>query len=304
MLAEAEKTEQSDSLKENKRQKKEKKLYGTPWQLNVSNIPRSVSVRGVSEKQTAVYPKLRKPAPMEPPSHPSPPSNSVSVIRNLPQNERPREKLQKYGGELLSTSELIAIIIGSGTKKKGVLEVSQEIVTRFGSLNQIAEATIRELQQIDGMGLAKAIQLKAACALGVKLSRQVIKPKCRIEHPDLAYQLIRDELEKETRELFAVILQDARKYVICHQLISMGTLTHTLVHPREVFYPAIRHKAASLILVHNHPSGDPTPSPDDIQLTLQLITVGTLIDIPINDHLIIGNGNYVSMRQRGLVFFS
>jgi DNA repair protein RadC len=199
---------------------------------------------------------------------------------------------------------LIATLLGSGTKSKPVLQLAQEILAHFGDLGKLAEATVEELCQIKGIGMAKAIQLKACFNLGHRISRQALAPKYRIDQPIHAYNLLKDELEKEKRELFVVILQDVKNYVICHQVIAMGTLSMTLIHPREVFYPAIRHKAASLILVHNHPSGDPTPSRQDFEVTQALHDAGKLIGISVNDHLIIGERSYISMRQNGFNFSS
>jgi DNA repair protein RadC len=227
--------------------------------------------------------------------------NNYSV-QHLPQEDRPRERLVRFGAESLSTAELVAVILGSGTKSQPVLQLAHHLVTHFGSLNNLCNATLSELCEIKGIGLAKAIQLKAAFNLGMRASKQTIQPKYRIEHPAHAYNLIKDELENEKRELFVAILQDTKGYVICHEVISIGNLSQTLVHPREVFYPAIRHKAASLIVAHNHPSGDPTPSPEDFELTKILINAGKLIGIPLHDHLIIGQQKYVSLRKEGGVF--
>jgi DNA repair protein RadC len=223
-------------------------------------------------------------------------------ISHLPEQERPRERLLRYGPESMSTTELIALILGSGTKTKSVLELAHELVMHFGSLDQLATATISELCQIKGIGAAKAIQIKAAFSLGLRASKQVLAPKYRIENPLHAYYLVKDEMEKEKRELFVVILQDTKGYVICHEVVAIGTLSQALVHPREVFYPAIRHKAASLILAHNHPSGDPTPSPEDHELTKLLVEAGRLMGLPIQGHLIIGHQTYTSFRQKGFVF--
>lgn len=225
-------------------------------------------------------------------------------IQHLPEEERPRERLMHSGAESLSTPELIAIILGSGSKAKPILQLAHEVVARFGGLRQLAEATLTELLEIKGIGLAKAIQLKAAFNLGMRASKQVMTPKYRIEHPSHAYYLIKDELEHEKREFFIVILQDVKGYVICHETVSIGSLSQTLVHPREVFYPAIRHKAASLIVAHNHPSGDPTPSPQDLKLTKVLVDIGSLMSIPLHDHLIIGQQSYVSLRQQGFRFLT
>lgn len=223
-------------------------------------------------------------------------------IQHLPEEERPRERLVRSGAESLSTAELIAIILGSGSKSKPILQLAHEIVARFGGLRQLVEATLSELMEIKGIGMAKAIQLQAALNLGMRASKHAVTLKYRIEHPLHAYYLLKDEMEHEKRELFVVILQDTKGYVICHEVISIGSLSQTLVHPREVFYPAIRHKAASLIVAHNHPSGDPTPSPQDFELTKNLLEVSVLIKIPLHDHIIIGQQQYISLRQQGFTF--
>lgn len=220
----------------------------------------------------------------------------------LPEEERPRERLYRHGAEAMSTAELIAIILGSGMKGKPVLQLAHELVAKFGSLKGLAEATVAELCQIKGLGAAKAIQLKAAFSLGIRLSKQEISPRYRIESPIHAYNLIKDELEKEKRELFVVILMDTKGYVIMHQVVAIGSLSQTIVHPREVFYPAIRHKAASLILAHNHPSGDPSPSREDYEVTEALTNVGKVMSIPVHDHLIIGSSTFVSLKQKGFPF--
>ena len=223
-------------------------------------------------------------------------------IHQMPREERPRERLVRHGSESLSTSELIALILGSGSKTKSVLELAQEIVVKFGTLQQLAEATLTEMLEIKGVGLAKALQLKAALSLGLRASKQAVQVKYRIEHPMHAYHLIKDEIEFEKREHFMVILQDVKGYVICHEVVSIGTLSQTIVHPREVFYPAVRHKAASIIVAHNHPSGDPTPSLQDIELTKSLLEASQMIGIPLHDHLIIGHQRYISLRQKGGIF--
>lgn len=223
-------------------------------------------------------------------------------LQQLPLQERPRERLRRYGAEAISSAELIAIILGSGIKGKSVLTLAQELLARFGSLKALSEASLEELCECRGLGKAKASQLKAAFCLGIKATNHPTPPKYRISHPVHAYQLVKEELETEKQELFIVILQDLKGCVICHEIVAIGTLSEVLVHPREVFYPAIRHKAASLILAHNHPSGDPTPSKEDFHLTQNLIAMGKMMDIPVQDHLIIGQACYTSLRQQGVVF--
>lgn len=218
-------------------------------------------------------------------------------IHSLPVNERPREKLQRDGHEALSNAELIAVLLGSGTRKKSVFELANEIVFRYGSLKNLSEATVEELCQIHGLGKAKAVLLKAAFGLGIKLSKQKIPPKYHIETARHAYCLVKDDLENRKQEAFITILLDAKGCALSHHLITLGTLTDVLIHPREVFYPAIRHKAVSIIGVHNHPSGDPTPSEQDVIVTQSLVSAGKLLHIPVSDHIIIGEKKYVSLRE-------
>lgn len=229
-------------------------------------------------------------------------SESNYSIQHMQESERPRERLQRFGAESLSIAELIAIVLGSGTKQMPVLKLAQLMLVKFGNLQQLSDATIQELRQIKGIGLAKAIQLRAVFSLGLRLSKQNIAAKYKIEHPIHAYNLVKDDLLAEKRELFVVILQDVKGCSLGYHIVSIGTLTETPVHPREVFYPAIRNKAVSIILVHNHPSGDLTPSKQDYDLTHKLIAVGQLIGIPVNDHLIISDQGYLSLRQQGGLF--
>lgn len=219
-------------------------------------------------------------------------------IHEMPVSERPRERLLAQGADALTIAELIAVILGSGSKSKPVLMLAQEIVAHYGTLKKLADASVEELQQIKGLGQAKAIQLKAAVCLGQRLAKEPQVPKYRIDNPAFAYHLIREELQNEKRELFVVILLDTKCALICREVVAIGTLSRTLVHPREVFYPAIRHKAASMILAHNHPSGDSTPSAEDFAVTKCLIDSGKIIGIPINDHIIIGDRGFISLRQR------
>lgn len=223
-------------------------------------------------------------------------------ISHLPHDERPRERLMKYGPEALSAAELIAIVLGSGTKDAPVLQLAQKMIAHFGGLHGLAEATVPELCQVKGIGPIKAIQLCAIFNLSSRLSKAVISPKYKIERPLHVYNLVKDDLGKEKREVFVIIMLDVKGCVIAQQIISIGTLTQAPVHPREVFYPAIRHKAASIILLHNHPSGDLTPSKQDVELTKQLIEAGRLIGIPVHDHLIISEQGYYSLRQQGGLF--
>lgn len=218
-------------------------------------------------------------------------------MHQIPQEERPRERLLHHGPEGLSTAELIAIILGSGTRGKPVLHLAQELLSHFGSLTKLADASIEELCQFKGLGQAKAIQLKAAFSVGVKLSKQPLMPRYRIDSPLHAYHLLKEELENEKQERVVVLMQDIRGYLIGCETVSLGTLNQVLIHPREVFYPAIRRKAAAVILAHNHPSGDPTPSEQDFAATQSILEAGRMLDIALHDHLVIGREGFVSIRE-------
>lgn len=224
-------------------------------------------------------------------------------IQDMPLSERPRERLTRFGAESLTMAELIAVLLGSGTKSMPVLQLAQTIVNHFGGLQQLADATVEELCQVKGIGQAKAIQLRAAISLGQRISRQTLPIKYKIENPLQAYQIIQEVIQDEKRELFLVILLDVKGCLIGHHVIAIGTLSNVQVHPREVFYPAIRHTAASMILVHNHPSGDLTPSQCDYELTKKLVEAGKLIGITINDHLIVSHKGYLSLRSQSKSWF-
>lgn len=225
-------------------------------------------------------------------------------IRELPSDERPRERFMLHGPEVMTSAELIAIILGSGMRGCSVLELSRSLLHHFGSLAALADATIEELCSIKGIGQAKAIQLKAIFNLGARVTSGSPLVKFRIDNPLKAYHLVKDQLESEKREVVLALLVDTKGFVITTQVISIGTLSHSLIHPREVFYSAIRHKAASLILAHNHPSGDPTPSSEDLEITRELIEAGKLLQISLEDHIIVGQNRFISLRQEGCVVFS
>lgn len=224
------------------------------------------------------------------------------TLHHIPEEDRPRERLVKYGTGILSATELIAIILGNGTRGNSVLQLAQQLLMKFGSLENLSEATLQELCKVKGIGIAKAVQLHAAFGLGKRLERKVIS-KTRIDNPWHVYQLLKEEFASAKQENFIVVLEDVKGCFIGKEVIAVGTLTEALVHPREVFYPAIRHKAAAIVIAHNHPSGDPEPSKEDIDITQTLCQVGKLMDIPVLDHLILTSTNYVSLRQQGLAFF-
>lgn len=220
-------------------------------------------------------------------------------LKSLPAEERPRERLLREGIDALSLSELIAIVLGSGTQGKSVLDLSQEILERFGGLERLLDASVVELMQIRGIGLAKAIQLKAVFGIALKCRKPLSSSKFAITTHRHAYDLAQGEIAHLPQEVLLVILRDIRGNLIHSERVSMGTLSQVLVHPREVFYPAVRYKAHSLIIAHNHPSGDPTPSRSDLELTRVLMEAGRVMSIGFDDHLIVCRDRYVSLREMG-----
>ncbi|MBS0647789.1 MAG: DNA repair protein RadC [Verrucomicrobia bacterium] len=221
-------------------------------------------------------------------------------LRNLPAHERPRERLLHVGPEALSLAELLAILLTTGTKDKSVLELAHEIVARFGSLANLLGASIEELMEVKGIGKAKAIQLKAAFGIALKTSQKTFTASWPIEAQE-AYELVRHDLAHQKQEMLMVILKDVKGRLITLEKVSIGTLSDVLVHPREIFFPAVRHKASSLILAHNHPSGDPTPSAADLELTRHLIRSSRIMGIHLDDHLIIGASSFISLRASGFL---
>jgi DNA repair protein RadC len=216
----------------------------------------------------------------------------------LPLQERPRERLMDAGEEALSVAELLAILLGTGTKGKSVIDLSHELLETFGGLPALLEASIEELQEIKGIGSAKALLLKAAFALALRYRKFcTVQKKVSAASAQEAYFLLKDKLGSLKQEAICVLLRDAKGQMIGIVQVALGTLSQVLIHPREVFFPAIRHKAHSIIIAHNHPSGDPTPSTADLEMTKKLFACGEMMGIPVDDHLIIGKGTFTSLKK-------
>jgi DNA repair protein RadC len=227
--------------------------------------------------------------------------DSSFTIHDLPRSERPRERLQKFGPEALSAQELLALIIGRGIPKKSVMNIAQELLAKFGNVKAIGQATIEELSQIKGIGLAKAAQIKASFELG---RREELEPELKnfdIKDPESVVKAIRASIKDKAKEHFKLILLNPRNKIIGISTISIGTLNASLVHPREVFKDAIMHTAASVVLAHNHPSGDPEPSEDDITITKRLIEAGKILGVEVIDHIIVGKNGFFSFKEKGLI---
>ena len=222
------------------------------------------------------------------------------TIHDLPVDERPRERLVKFGEQALSAQELLQLILGRGVAGESVAVTAQKLLTQFGSLQKLTEASIEELSSIKGIGLAKAAQIKAAFEISRRLSTQAPSYKSKeLTDPEKVYRLIKSKLKDYHKEHFFMIALNARNLTISE--VSIGTLDSSLVHPREVFSEAIKNKAASVIFVHNHPSGDSKPSEDDLVITKKLIKAGEILGIAVADHIIITRNNYFSLKAQGLI---
>ncbi len=218
-------------------------------------------------------------------------------IRDLPKVDRPRERLQRKGPGALNNSELLAILLGSGMPGKNVLEVAEHLLRKFGSKG-LFEASFDALRQVPGIGRVKATQLIAAFELGKRILLGQQEDAITVETPEDVYALSK-RIHRLKKEHFLAYLLDARNALIAEETISVGTLTMAVVHPREVFEPAVRHSAAGIVLVHNHPSGDATPGDEDRRLTERLARAGKLMGIEVLDHVIVTHNGYTSSKELG-----
>lgn len=220
-------------------------------------------------------------------------------IRDLPKVDRPRERLRHKGPGALSNSELLAIMLGAGVPGKNVVEVAEHLLRKFSSKG-LFEAGLDDLREVPGIGEVKATQLIAAFELGKRILLGQQEDAVLLETPEDVYNVSKP-IHRLKKEHFLAYLLDARNVVIAQETISVGTLTMAVVHPREVFEPAIRHSAAGIVLVHNHPSGDPTPGDEDHRLTERLVEAGKLMGIEILDHVIVSQNGYTSFKALGLI---
>jgi DNA repair protein RadC len=230
-----------------------------------------------------------------------PESPAKYTIKELPVDERPRERLVQFGAHALSSAELLAILLRTGTPEMTALQLAQHLLTSMGSLRAIASAKPSELAQVKGIGMAKAAQLLAAVELGRRIALEEMGEQPAITRPEDVYALLHHQLRDEKQEHVVVLLLNTKNRVIRQSTVTKGTLDSSLLHPREVFREAIRHSASSIILAHNHPSGDPTPSNEDVQLTKRIYQAGQLVGIDLLDHVILGDGRWISLRSQGVI---
>lgn len=221
-------------------------------------------------------------------------------LKKLPEEQRPREKLIKYGPDVLKNEELMAIILNTGYRGETVLELSHRIIKEYGSKAITQEKNVGRLMETLDIPPVKACQVVACFELGRRFFKEEPGRLPTLRSPEDAYRYL-EEMKKLKKEQFRGLYLNTRNKIIHDEIISIGTLTANLVHPREVFQPAIEYLAAGIIIAHNHPSGDPNPSQDDLKVTRQMQKVGKTMAIELLDHIIIGNERYVSLKNKGLM---
>ena len=227
------------------------------------------------------------------------------IIKNLPEEQRPYEKCFKQGENTLSDSELLAVILRSGTQGLNSLELAQEILqymetSSYTGLTGLLHISVQDLMEIHGIGQVKAVQLKCIGELSKRIARTATRPQMVMNNPSSVASYYMEELRHEEQEVVICMMSDVKGHFLGDKVLTRGTATGSLVTPREIYMEALRRHAVSLILVHNHPSGDPTPSPDDMQITARIYQAGELLGIHLLDHIIIGDQKYCSFREEGI----
>ncbi|UOF92940.1 DNA repair protein RadC [Fodinisporobacter ferrooxydans] len=226
---------------------------------------------------------------------------SQLFVRDFPLEERPRERLLKYGVEQLSNVELFALILRTGASGVSVIDMSEQLLAKFGGLRQILDADLNELMSLPGVGFTKAAQIQAAIELGRRTARTSRQDLVVIRSPQDVSNLLMDRLRFLTKEHFITLHLDTKNQIIGEDTVSIGSLNASIVHPREIFKPVLKRSAASIICVHNHPSGDPTPSREDIDVTARLVEAGRILGIDVLDHIILGDQRFISLKEKGLM---
>jgi DNA repair protein RadC len=224
------------------------------------------------------------------------------MMREVALDDRPRERLVQVGERSLATAELLAIILRTGTGGENVVRLAERVLAALGGLSGLARASMTEMQAVRGVGRVKAIEIKAALELGRRLMVSAPEERSRITSPADAANLLMSEMGYLEQEHLRVILLDTRNRVLATPTIYVGSLNTSVIRVAELFRPAIKENAAALIVAHNHPSGDPAPSPEDIRVTRQIRQAGELLDIDVLDHVVIARQGYISLKERGLGF--
>lgn len=223
------------------------------------------------------------------------------MIKDVPEEDRPRERLLRYGSTHLSNQELLAILLGTGTRNESVMDLSNRILMHFEGIHLLQNAAVEELTAIKGIGPAKAVYILAAIELGKRISSYRPNERYVVRSPEDGANFVMEEMRTLNQEHFVALYLNTKNEVIHQQTLFIGSLNSSIVHPREVFREAVRRSAASIICAHNHPSGDPAPSQEDIHVTRRLVECGKMIGIDILDHLIIGDRKFISLKEKGYV---
>lgn len=223
------------------------------------------------------------------------------MIRDVPPDERPRERLMQFGAAALSNAELLAILLRTGTSSLSAVHLAERILAHTGGLKGLTDSTIKSLVELKGVGPAKAIQILAGVELGRRISRSLPEERFTVRSPQDAADLMMDELQHLAQEHFVCLFLNTKNQVIGKDTIFIGSLNASIVHPREVFRRAIQRASAAVICLHNHPSGDPSPSAEDRNVTKRLQEAGKLLGIDVLDHIIIGEQSFYSMKENGLM---
>lgn len=221
------------------------------------------------------------------------------MIRDVHIADRPRERLIRQGAASLSNQELIAILLRTGTKEESVLVLANRILSSFDKIQDLKDATIEEMMTVKGVGQAKAVQLLAAAELGKRLYRKHSEGRYVIRSPEDAAAYLMTDMSSLSQEHFVVLFLNVKNEVLHKQTIFIGSLNSSIVHPREIFREAVKRSAASIICAHNHPSGNPSPSPEDIEVTKRLTEAGSIMGIDLLDHVIIGDHRFISLKEKG-----
>jgi DNA repair protein RadC len=223
------------------------------------------------------------------------------TIKEMPLSERPRERFLKYSSDVIQTHELIAIILRTGTKDESVLDMSKRLFYKYDNITDLSYASVSDLMKINGIGESKAITLKAAFELGRRAHMMNFQKKVKLVSPEQIYRFMKDQLEFKTQEHLVGLYLNTKGELIKKKTLFIGSLNSSVIHPREIFKYAVIHSAASIIICHNHPSGDPTPSQNDIDVTKIIHKNSMMMDIMLMDHIIIGRERYYSFKEKGII---
>ncbi len=219
----------------------------------------------------------------------------------MPLEERPREKMKAVGADKLSNAELLAILLRTGYKEETAINLAETVIEKAEGLRYLPDYTLEELEKIKGMGPAKAVQLKAALELGRRITSTLRPDSLSLTSPHDVASFLMEEMRYYKKEYFKIILLDTKNFIISLEEISVGSLNTSIVHPREIFHLPIKKSAAAIILVHNHPSGDPQPSREDLNVTNRLVEAGKILGILVLDHIIVGEEKYLSFKEMGFM---